>query len=89
MAARLFQELEPLNDVMEPLIKQNGEVNGTVKYLGQVDGKWLAVPATPGSQIKGPCSRIDLMKKHAGIDMQEMYPAGARRRPTTGPWRRS
>ncbi len=70
------ENLEPLNDVMEPLIKQNGEVNDTVKYLGRSGGKWLAVPATPGSQIKGPCSRIDLMKKHAGIDVQEMYPAG-------------
>jgi ABC-type glycerol-3-phosphate transport system substrate-binding protein len=29
-----------------------------------------------GSQIKGPCSRIDLMKKHAGIDVQAIYPAG-------------
>ena len=27
--------LEPMNDIMEPLIKQNGEVNGTVKYLGK------------------------------------------------------
>ncbi|HMH99729.1 MAG TPA: extracellular solute-binding protein, partial [Bradyrhizobium sp.] len=35
------------------------------------------VPACIGSQIKGPCSRIDLMKKYAGIDVQEMYPAGA------------
>jgi ABC-type glycerol-3-phosphate transport system substrate-binding protein len=42
-----------------------------------VNGKWLAVPATSGSQIKGPCSRIDLLKKHAGIDIQAMYPAGA------------
>ena len=31
---------------------------------------WLAVPARVGSQIKGPCSRIDLMKQHAGIDVQ-------------------
>jgi ABC-type glycerol-3-phosphate transport system substrate-binding protein len=69
--------LEPVNDVMEPVIKQNGDVNGTVKYLGQVGGKWLAVPATAGSQIKGPCSRIDLMKKYANIDVQEMYPAGS------------
>lgn len=72
------ESLEPVNDVMEPLIKQNGEVNGTVKYLGQSKGKWLAVPSTIGSQIKGPCSRIDLMKKHAGIDVQEMYPAGSK-----------
>ena len=68
--------LEPMNDVMEPLIKQNGEVNGTVKYLGKAGDKWLGVPACVGSQIKGPCSRIDLMKKHAGIDVQAMYPAG-------------
>ncbi|WP_159011673.1 extracellular solute-binding protein [Bradyrhizobium sp. S69] len=69
--------LEPVNDIMEPIIKQNGEVNGTVQYLGQLDGKWLGVPACVGSQIKGPCSRIDLMKKFANIDVQEMYPAGA------------
>ena len=48
-----------------------------MQYLGQSDGKWLAVPATSGSQIKGPCSRIDLMKKFAGIDVQEMYPVGS------------
>ncbi len=70
-------QLVSMNDVMEPLIKQNGAVNATVEYLGKIGGKWLGVPATVGSQIKGPCSRIDLMKKHAGIDVQEMYPAGA------------
>src|ERR1700694_1181212 len=69
--------LEPVNDIMEPLIKQNGAVNGAVHYPGKAGEKWLAVPATIGSQIKGPCSRIDLMKKYANIDVQEMYPAGA------------
>ena len=69
--------LEPMNDIMEPILKENGDVNGTVKYLGQTGGKWLAVPACIGSQIKGPCSRIDLMKKYANIDVQAMYPAGA------------
>src|SRR3954468_15893673 len=71
------ENLEPVNDIMDELIKQNGAVNETVKYLGFSNGKWLAVPATVGSQIKGPCSRIDLFKKHAGIDLQAMYPAGA------------
>jgi ABC-type glycerol-3-phosphate transport system substrate-binding protein len=70
------ENIEPVNDIVEPLIKQNGDVNGTVKYLGVANGKWLGVPACVGSQIKGPCSRIDLMKKHAGIDVQAMYPAG-------------
>src|SRR6202140_5528884 len=52
--------LEPVNDIMDPLIKLKGEVTGTVQYPGKADDKWLAVPATIGSQIKGPCSRIDL-----------------------------
>ena len=69
--------LEPMDDIMKPLIAQNGAVNGTAQYLGQLDGKWHAVPFCIGSQIKGPCSRIDLMKKYANIDVQEMYPAGA------------
>ena len=37
--------LEPMNDVVEPLIKQNGNVNGTVEYLGKLGNKWLAVPS--------------------------------------------
>jgi len=71
------EQLVDVTDIMEPLIKQNGAVNDTVTYLGKANNKWLAVPATIGSQIKGPCSRIDLMKQHAGIDVQAMYPAGA------------
>ena len=71
------ESLEPVDDLMKQLIEQNGNVNGTVEYLGRAKGRWLAVPATNGSQIKGPCSRIDLMKQHAGIDVQAMYPAGS------------
>jgi ABC-type glycerol-3-phosphate transport system substrate-binding protein len=71
------KSLEPVDDIMEPLIKQNGAVNDTVKYLGRANNRWLAVPATIGSQIKGPCTRIDLLKQHAGIDIQALYPAGS------------
>ena len=77
LPSRYADQLVPMNDVMEELIRQNGAVNATVEYLGKIDGKWIAVPATVGSQIKGPCSRIDLMKQLAGIDVQAMYPAGA------------
>jgi ABC-type glycerol-3-phosphate transport system substrate-binding protein len=69
--------LEPVDDIMGPLIELNGAVNPTVEYLGKSEGHWIAVPGTVGSQIKGPCSRIDLMKQHAGIDVQAMYPAGS------------
>jgi ABC-type glycerol-3-phosphate transport system substrate-binding protein len=77
LPSRYADQLVPMNDVVEGLIRQSGAVNATVEYLGKVGGKWLAVPATIGSQIKGPCSRIDLLKQHAGIDIQAMYPAGA------------
>ncbi len=71
------KNLEPVDDIMKDLIKEHGAVNGTVEYLGKGGGKWLAVPATVGSQIKGPCSRVDLFQKHAGIDLKAMYPAGS------------
>ena len=77
LPAQYAEQLIPVNAEMEALIKQNGKVNNTVEYLGKVGGKWLGVPATVGSQIKGPCSRIDLLKKYAGIDIQAIYPAGA------------
>ena len=68
--------LEPVDDVMAELIKTHGKVNPTVEYLARANNKWLAVPTCVGSQIKGPCSRIDLLKKHADIDILAMYPAG-------------
>ncbi|MCK1268691.1 MULTISPECIES: extracellular solute-binding protein [unclassified Bradyrhizobium] len=68
--------LEPVDDVMEPILKQNGSVNETVNYLARANGRWIGVPACQGSQIQPPCSRIDLMKEHAKIDVQAMYPAG-------------
>ena len=77
LPSRYGNLLVSMNDVMEPLIKQNGAANATAVYLGKSEGHWAAVPATRGSNVKGPCSRIDLMKQHAGIDVQAMYPAGA------------
>ncbi|MFM9997510.1 MAG: ABC transporter substrate-binding protein [Burkholderiaceae bacterium] len=71
------KELEPVDDVMKDLIAANGTVSPLMEYLGKHGGNWVAIPATPGSQIKGPCGRIDLFKQHAGIDIQKMYPAGA------------
>ncbi len=69
--------LEPVNDLMGPLIKQNGEVNGTVNYLGQLDGKLARRSRLRRQPDQGPLLRIDLMKKFANIDVQEMYPAGS------------
>ena len=59
LPSRYAEQLVPMDDVMAELIKNNGKVNATVEYLGKIKGKWVGVPATVGSQIKGPCSRID------------------------------
>jgi len=69
--------LEPVDDVMKALIAKNGDVSPLIAYLSKHGGRWVAIPATPGSQIKGPCGRIDLLKQHAGLDVTKMYPAGA------------
>jgi ABC-type glycerol-3-phosphate transport system substrate-binding protein len=46
--------LEPVNDIMDPIIKQNGEVNDTVKYLGQADGNGSAFPPASAARSRGP-----------------------------------
>lgn len=69
--------LEPVDDLVEPLIAKYGRPGAAVEYLGKQDGHWVAVPATAGSQMKGPCARIDLFKQYVGLDLTEMYPPGA------------
>ena len=82
--AQFNDSLEPMNEIVDEMIGVNGPVNATVEYMGTLDGKWMAAPFTAGSQMKGPCSRVDLLKKHAGIDIQAMYPAGSP--PEAGNW---
>ena len=84
------EQPEPVDDIMADAdqAERRGQRHGRVsRQARRANGS--AVPATIGSQIKGPCSRIDLMKQHAGIDVQAMYPVGPRPRPTTGRWRHS
>jgi hypothetical protein len=59
------------------LAQRYGKVTAAVEYLGKQKGYWVGVPATVGSQSKPPCARIDLFKQHVGIDLTQMYPAGA------------
>ena len=54
LPSRYADQLVSMNDVMEPLIKQNGAVNATVEYLGKVGGKWLAVPCDDRQPDQGP-----------------------------------
>ena len=79
--------LEPVDDVMGRLIQAYGPVNPASEYIGKPGGgRWAAVPATSGSQYKGAASRMDLMRQHAGIDVQAMYPAETRLGPGADQW---
>ncbi|MBV8791955.1 MAG: extracellular solute-binding protein, partial [Pseudolabrys sp.] len=67
-------KLEPLNDVVDSLIKTHGPISPVAEYLGKIKGTWRGVPTTVGSQVK-PCqSRFDLYKEHCGVDLQAMFP---------------
>ena len=67
--------LEPLDDVIAALIKKYGPISPVAEYLAKSKGVWLGVPTAVGSQVKPCCSRFDLYKEHAGIDLRDMFPA--------------
>jgi len=67
--------LEPLDDLVGSLIKQNGPISPVAEYLAKIKGTWRGVPTTVGSQVKPCCSRFDLYMQHAGIDVRAMFPA--------------
>ena len=68
-------QLEPMDDVMGRLTAQYGAANKVCEYLGKSKGHWMAVPTSSGTQIKGPCGRISVLKDKAGMDVLAMYPA--------------
>jgi ABC-type glycerol-3-phosphate transport system substrate-binding protein len=67
--------LEPVDDVVKRLTDKYGAPNSVCEYLGKINGHWLAVPGSSGTQDKGPCGRISILKQAAGIDVLAMYPA--------------
>ena len=73
---RYASSLEPVDDVMTEILARNGPVGPEYEYLAKPKGKWLAVPGIRGTLLLTACSRLDLMKQHAGIDLLAMYPAG-------------
>ena len=45
----LAKSLEPVDDVMNGLIKANGKAAPAVEYLGKSQGHWIGVPAVTGT----------------------------------------
>ncbi len=73
---RIHQDkLEPLNDVADGLIQKYGPISPVAEYLAKIKGTWRGIPTAIGSQVKPCCSRFDLYKEHAGLDLREMFPA--------------
>ena len=68
-------QLENVDDLMKGLTDKFGPTNEVCEYLGRVKGHWHAVPTSSGTQFKGPCGRISLLKQMAGLDVVGMYPA--------------
>jgi len=66
--------LAPVDDVVEPLIKQYGQINPVIEYLSKIDGHWSAIPSSSGTQYKPACARLSFFKQ-AGFDPEVVYPA--------------
>jgi len=75
--AQYANALEPVDDVMGEVLARNGSVTAVIDYLAKPGGQWLVVPGIRGTLLLCSCSRFDLLKQHAGIDILAMYPAGA------------
>ncbi len=78
--------LVPMDDVMKRLVAKYGPQNEICEYLGKADGHWAVMPTSVSTQFKGPCGRISLLKKHAGLDPTEMYPVRPERTAGAEAW---
>jgi ABC-type glycerol-3-phosphate transport system substrate-binding protein len=78
--------LVPMDDVMQRLVAKFGPANEASQYLFSKDGHWMAVPASSGTQNKGPCGRISVLKEVAGLDIVKMYPVEDKATPEAAGW---
>jgi ABC-type glycerol-3-phosphate transport system substrate-binding protein len=75
-SAQFNAALDAHDDVVKKVVAANGPIDPAVEYVGKFEGRWLGVPMTRGTLLLGCCSRYDLMKQEAGVDVQALYPAG-------------
>jgi ABC-type glycerol-3-phosphate transport system substrate-binding protein len=75
-AASQSDNLEPVDALVDDLIKAHGQPSQGARYFGFQNGHWIAVPTCIQSNALIPCARIDLFKEHVGLDLTRMYPNG-------------
>jgi ABC-type glycerol-3-phosphate transport system substrate-binding protein len=78
--------LEPMDDIMKVFIEKYGKIGRAYEYLGVSQGHWMAVPVAWGSAPLAVCGRISMMKQHAGIDVQALFPAHEATPATSADW---
>jgi ABC-type glycerol-3-phosphate transport system substrate-binding protein len=78
--------LEIVDDLVGEIVAENGSVTEAAGYVGKANGHWVVVPSTRGSLTLPCCTRFDLLKEHAGIDVQAMYPADAEPAASVAAW---
>ena len=76
--------LEPVDDVINELVKKNGPFFDRCAYFAKASGHWRAVPSTTANLTM--CGRTSLLKKFGGIDVQAMYPAMPSDKPIGQEW---
>jgi ABC-type glycerol-3-phosphate transport system substrate-binding protein len=69
--------LEPSDDVWAELTKRYGPTTDAMTYVGRQNGHWIAPPAICNTLTLPSVGRIDLFKQFVGLDLTQMYPAGA------------
>jgi ABC-type glycerol-3-phosphate transport system substrate-binding protein len=76
-AAAQADNLEPVDDLVTALIAEHGKLAQGAEYSARQNGHWIAVPTGIQTTAMTPCARIDLFKQYVGLDLTQMYPAGA------------
>jgi len=79
-------QLDPMDDIMKVFIEKYGKIGRAYEYLGVSEGRWRAVPVAWGSAPLTTCARISMMKQHAGIDVQALFPAHEATPATSASW---
>lgn len=80
------KSLEPVDDVVKRLSDKYGPPNEVCAYLARSNNHWMAVPTSSGTQNKGPCGRVSILREKAGLDVVAMYPPQDVHTPLSDQW---
>lgn len=72
--------LEPVDKEMKYLTGKYGAITPDAEYVYKPEDRWMTLPAPAGANHSYPMvSRLDLFKKHAGVDLKKIFPASKNR----------